>query len=60
MIMIIIIIIFIIIFIWCSRFQQINDLSSQPKTCIMTYSKNIKLFFHIFIFCKILNLHGVP
>ena len=52
-----------IVFIWSSRFQQITDLSSTPKTGIMTYSKSMKLFFHIFIyllfFCEILNLHGI-
>ena len=43
-------IIIFIVFIRSSRFQQITDLSSTPKTGIMTYSKSIKLFFHIFIY----------
>ena len=48
--MMLVIIIIFIISIWCSRFQQIDDLSSPPKTGLMTYSKSIKLFFHIFNF----------
>ena len=44
------IIIIFIVFIWSSRCQQRTDLSSTPKTGIMTYSKSIKLFFHIFIY----------
>ena len=47
---IIITIIFIIIFmifIWCSRFHQKYGLPRSSETGNMTYSKSIKLFFHI-------------